>query len=122
LRIGVQAAAAYFLAIVNQDGTLNSANHPAPQGSVMTFYITGLGLTTPLSQDGSVSLPPLPVPVGQVFAYIDSNLVQPQFVAAAYGLVAGITQVNVRVPVATYASNLINAFIGGAFSQSYISK
>jgi uncharacterized protein (TIGR03437 family) len=120
--VDVQASAPYVLSIVNQDGTMNSPNHPAPQGSVLTFYITGLGLTSPLSQDGSVSMPPLPVPAAPVSAYINGNPAQPQFAAAAYGMVAGITQVNVQIPVATYPSNPINASIGQAPAQIYISQ
>jgi uncharacterized protein (TIGR03437 family) len=116
----VSATAPYILTTVNQDGTINSANHPAPQGSVLTFYLTGLGLTSPLSQDGSVSAPPLPVPVAPFSVFIDTHQVQPQFVAAADGQVAGVTQVNVQVPVAAYSSNTVNVSIGGAIEQIYI--
>jgi uncharacterized protein (TIGR03437 family) len=118
----VSPSAPYVLSIVNQDGHINSAAHPAPQGSVLTFYITGLGLTSPLSQDGSVSMPPLPVPAASVSAYINGNPAQPQFAAAAYGMVAGITQVNVQIPVATYPSNPVNVSIGQAPAQIYISQ
>jgi uncharacterized protein (TIGR03437 family) len=122
VRIGVWDSAPYFLAIVNQDGTMNSADHPAPQGSVVTLYVTGLGLTSPLSQDGSVSAPPLPVPVASISVSINGNQVQPQFVAAAAGLVAGITQINVQIPVATYPSNIVDANVNGAFASIYLSK
>ncbi len=122
VRVAVQPTAAYILSVLNQDGSINSADHPAPQGSVVTFYVTGLGLTFPLSQDGSVSAPPLPVPVASVSAYINETQLQPQFVAAAYGLVAGITQVNVQMPVAAFSSNPNSAFIGNAYSQIYIGQ
>jgi uncharacterized protein (TIGR03437 family) len=122
VRVAVTPVAPYFLAITNQDGTANSATHPAPQGSVVTFYLTGLGLTFPLSQDGSVSAAPLPVPVTPVTAYIDENQVQPQFVGAADGLVAGITQVNLQVPVATYSSNPVNVSIAAAVGPLYVGQ
>lgn len=122
VRVRVSPSAPYILSIANQDGSINSADHPAPQGSVLTFYVTGLGLTSPLSQDGSVSARPLPVPLAPVSAFIGNNHVDPQFVAAANGLVAGITQVNVQVPVATYSLNPVNASIGGASGQVYISQ
>jgi uncharacterized protein (TIGR03437 family) len=87
----------------------------------VTFYVTGLGITVPLSQDGSVSAPPLPVPVAPISVYInDNNPVVPQFVAAADGLVAGITQINVQIPVATYSSNVATANIANAFAQFYV--
>jgi uncharacterized protein (TIGR03437 family) len=120
VRVAVIPVAPYILSIVNQDGSMNSASHPAPQGSVVTIYVTGLGLTSPLSQDGSVSAPPLPVPVTQVSGYIDINPVTPLFVGAAEGLVAGITQVNVQIPTATYSSNAVSASVDSAMAQIYI--
>ncbi len=126
VRVPVAPSAAYVLAIVNQDGTLNSANHPAPQGSVVTFYVTGLGVTSPASQDGSVSLPPLPVPAVPVsvgFGLAANEVdVQPEFEAAAYGLVAGITQLNVQIPVGTYPSNPAVASVAGAAVQIYVGQ
>ena len=83
VQVGVFPSAPYVLAIVNQDGSVNSASHPAKQGSVLTLYITGLGITSPLSQDGTVNAPPLPVPAAGVTVYLNENQVQPQFLAAA---------------------------------------
>jgi len=74
------------------------------------------------NQDGSVSVAPLPVPVASISAYIDQSQVQPQFVAAAYGMIAGITQINVQVPIAAYTSNPVIVSIGQAFAQIYISQ
>jgi uncharacterized protein (TIGR03437 family) len=121
VRVGVADSAPYILSIINQDGTTNSADHPAAQGSEVTFYVTGLGLTSPLSQDGSVSAPPLPVPVTSINATIGNNQVQPDFVSAASGLVAGITQINVRVPVATYQQPIYGD-IDSAFAQIFIGE
>jgi uncharacterized protein (TIGR03437 family) len=120
--VAVQPTAAYFLSAINQDGTVNSAAHPAPQGSVVTFYLTGLGLTSPLSQDGSVNAPPLPVPASSVSVDIGGNQGQVQFAAAADGLIAGITQINVQIPVATYPSNPVYVVIGGAEGQIYVAQ
>jgi len=118
--VGAVTSAPYILEIVNQDGNINSANHPAPHGSVVTMYVTGLGLTSPLSQDGSVSAPPLPVPAASVTVYVDGTQAQPQFVGAADGMVAGITQVNVQIPIGTYSSNPITISVNGASAQMYI--
>jgi uncharacterized protein (TIGR03437 family) len=122
VRIVVTPYAPYFLAITNQDGTANSASHPAPQGSVVTFYLTGFGVTSPLSQDGSVNAAPLPVPVLPINAYINETQVQPQYVASADGLVAGITQVNLQIPVGTYTSNPVTIYIGGAVGPIYVGQ
>jgi uncharacterized protein (TIGR03437 family) len=118
--LAVSAGAPYILEVVNQDGNINSANHPAPQGSMVTLYVTGLGLTSPLSQDGSVNTPPLPVPLSGVSVYFNGNQPQPQFVGAADGLIAGITQVNVQIPVGTYSSNPTGISVNNAFAQIYI--
>ena len=64
--------------------------------------------------------PPLAVPALGVSAYINSNQVQPQFAAAADGLIAGITQVNLQIPVETYSSNIIGVSVNNAFAQIYI--
>jgi len=118
--VSVVTSAPYVLEIVNQDGSINSASHPAPQGSVVMLYVTGLGLTSPLSQDGSVSAPPLPVPVASVSVNVNGTQVQPQFAGAADGMVAGITQVNVQIPIGTYSSNPITMGVNGASAQMYI--
>lgn len=122
VRVQVQNTAPYILSIVNQDGTANSASHPAPQGSSVGVYVTGLGLTTPLSQDGSVSSPPLPAPAVLITAFINQNQVQPQAVSAAPGLVAGITQVNLPIPKGTYSQTPILAGVNAAQAQIYVSQ
>ncbi|MCX6631073.1 MAG: hypothetical protein NTW28_25960 [Candidatus Solibacter sp.] len=38
---------------INQDGTRNSAEHPAAPGSVVTVYATGMGTLTPGAADGA---------------------------------------------------------------------
>ena len=47
-------------AILNQDGTLNSASNPAEKGSIISIWGTGLGVTDPPSIDGSITGLPLP--------------------------------------------------------------
>jgi uncharacterized protein (TIGR03437 family) len=41
-------------AILNQDGSLNSAANPAARGSIIVLYLTGEGLKDPASSDGAV--------------------------------------------------------------------
>ena len=120
VRIGVQAASPRILAVTNQDGTTNSADHPAPKGSVITLWVTGLGQTNPLSVDGMINVAPLPVPLAGVYANVGGQQVLPQYVAAAMGLVAGISQVNVQVPIATYSQNPINMNLNTALAPLYV--
>jgi uncharacterized protein (TIGR03437 family) len=41
-------------AIVNQDGTINAANNPAPAGSTLIVFMTGAGLMQPQVETGSI--------------------------------------------------------------------
>ena len=97
---GIVPSSPQILTVVNQDGSVNSAAHPAEAGSVITLYVSGLGQTNPPGDDGLVNASPLPVPLAAVTVYFPatSSVVTPQFVAAAAGMIAGITQVNVQVP------------------------
>ncbi len=100
VKMGVVPSAPQVLSIVNQDGTLNSPDHPAKAGSVITIYVSGLGQTSPPGDDGLLNANPLPVPLAAVRVYFPATpyTFTPQFVGAAGGMIAGITQVNVQVP------------------------
>jgi len=100
VQMGIVTTAPQVLSIVNQDGSVNSADHPAKPGSVITLYVSGLGQTSPPGVDGLVNANPLPVPLVTVTVYFPTtpSAITPQFVAAAAGMIAGITQVNVQVP------------------------
>jgi uncharacterized protein (TIGR03437 family) len=62
----VQSAPAVFTVdgvnalAMNQDGSTNSANNPAPVGSIITIWATGLGPVTPVPADGALVQLPLP--------------------------------------------------------------
>ncbi|HTR35417.1 MAG TPA: SBBP repeat-containing protein [Bryobacteraceae bacterium] len=120
VRMGIPASNPQILAITNQDGTTNTADHPAPKGSVITLWVTGLGQTNPVSVDGMINVAPLPVPLAGLYVGIGNQQALPQFVASATGLVAGITQVNVQVPVATYSQNPTNVNVVTAQAPLYV--
>ncbi|MCP5116283.1 MAG: hypothetical protein GY953_36100, partial [bacterium] len=94
-------------AVVNQDGTVNSPSNPASRGSIVAFYATGGGaFTLPLTDGEVVSGPPFPaLDAENMRAYFeDSNAPgvgvegELMYLGAAPGLVAGVVQINVRVP------------------------
>jgi uncharacterized protein (TIGR03437 family) len=106
--------------IVNQDGTVNSANNPAPVGSYVSVYATGEGQTNPAGIDGKPAVPPAPVPVVQpVTATVGGLPALVQYAGGAPGFVAGALQVNVQIPegVAADSSVPIVINIGGQDSQ-----
>jgi uncharacterized protein (TIGR03437 family) len=84
-------------AILNQDFTINSYSNPAPAGSVIMIYGTGFGMLNPPPADGQpvngnakTSLP--------VTAFIGGHTADVLYAGAAPGLIAGVVQINVRVP------------------------
>jgi uncharacterized protein (TIGR03437 family) len=85
-------------AIVNQDGSINSASSPAPKGSVVLLFLTGDGQTNPPGVDGLLALDTLPrtaapvtVTIGGVNGVVAYSGVAPQSIA-------GFSQFNVVVP------------------------
>ncbi|HME07919.1 MAG TPA: putative Ig domain-containing protein [Bryobacteraceae bacterium] len=83
-------------AIVNQDGTPNSVNSPAANGSVVLIFATGGGQTNPPTADGvpSAGVAPLLLPVSVQIDGIEAGV---QYKGAAPGL-AGLDQINVQIP------------------------
>jgi uncharacterized protein (TIGR03437 family) len=98
--------------VMNQDGTVNSAEHPAPPGSIMTFYLIGLGPLSPDVPDGMIVGTPLPELANQVSVLFATSLAGgfpgPGPTPPAESLVtyagpapfevAGVYQINARVP------------------------
>jgi uncharacterized protein (TIGR03437 family) len=100
--------------VLNEDGTINSANHPAPPGSILSFYLIGLGPLTPAVADGTIVGTPLPQLATQVnveFATGFPNefgpfsaapppaLAEVTYAGPAPFEVAGVYQINARVPM-----------------------
>ena len=106
-------------AILNQDGTLNSDGNPAAPNSVVVLFGTGFGPTNPLATDGQLTSstnPPrlrdgLTVTIGGLPATVEYG-------GPAPGAVAGLYQVNVRIPPSALRGNLpIKVTIGTSASQ-----
>ena len=105
-------------AALNQDGSVNSGVNPANPGSVVVLYLTGEGLVTPTPSDGQLTTLPLPrlvATVGVRFGLIPGTI---EYAGPAPGLVAGLLQVNVRVPLGIAGDVPVSVSIGGNASQS----
>jgi uncharacterized protein (TIGR03437 family) len=104
----VVIAAASQPAILNQDGTLNTSANPARAGSQLSVFLMGAGQYNGVSlPDGSLgpSRPPFPalqLGVSGGIAGPRSSRVTEQvtilFAGQAPGLLAGISQINLRLP------------------------
>jgi len=101
---GVHAAA------LNQDGTINSADHPAPAGSIVSVFATGLGPIDPAQGDGTLVGFPLPTNTAhvavQAIAFVSGifgggyTIITPlvvTYAGPAPYLVAGTSQINFQV-------------------------
>lgn len=92
---GVGPSAAF-----NQDSTLNTQDNPAPVGSIVVLYGTGIGATNPASVTGATAalVPPFAQPLLRTTARIGGNPCEVLYSGAAPGLINGAAQFNLRVP------------------------
>jgi astacin len=85
-------------AFLNEDGSLNSEANPAARGSIVVLYATGLGAMRPAMADGELAGAPYPQMAAPVTVRIGERVSTVLYAGAAPGLVAGLVQLNVRVP------------------------
>jgi uncharacterized protein (TIGR03437 family) len=106
-------------AVLNQDYSVNSATNPAAAGSIIMVFGTGFGALDPPAVDGQVSgsASPTVLPVTAAIAGIPAEVT---YAGAAPGLVAGIAQINVRIPSGLSSSFAapVSLKIGSTFTQS----
>jgi uncharacterized protein (TIGR03437 family) len=109
-------------AILNQDTTPNSAHNGAAPGSVVSIFATGEGQTDPAGADGVINHDalPLPKPHLPVSVEINGETADVLYAGAAPGQVAGMLQVNARVPadVPRGTSVPVTITVGAATSQA----
>lgn len=107
-------------AILNQNGTLNTATNPAAKQSYISLYVTGVGQTNPASQDGQVVMTAANL-LAPVTATIGGQAAEVQYAGSAPGLVPGVAQINLRVPAgATTGSNSVQLTVGGIVSSGNV--
>ena len=106
-------------AIINQNGTVNSDANPASPGDIILIYGTGEGQTNPMGIDGSVTGSNPPQPVASVSATIGGETASVKYDGAAPGFVAGVFQINVKIPKDAASGDLpVLVTIGNAASQA----
>jgi uncharacterized protein (TIGR03437 family) len=99
---GVFMAESNYALALNQDGTINSASNPAPPGSIVSIFATGLGPVTPLPQDGVIAKPPVGRNLFRVVIVVatggvgDARFIdiKPQYAGPAPFQIYGLSQVN----------------------------
>jgi len=107
--------------ILNSDLTVNSASKPAGQGSVIVIYATGEGQTAPAGIDGQIANGPdypKPAPPKSVTVTIGGVSAEVLYAGAAPQLVAGVMQINARIPSNTPSGDIpVEVSVAGAKSQ-----
>jgi uncharacterized protein (TIGR03437 family) len=104
-------------AAVNQDGSINTPATPAKIGSVISLFATGEGLTSPPGVDGKVATAPLPQPLLSVKVTIGGQTAEVQYAGGAPGEVAGVMQINVRIPSGVSGNVPVVLQVGNTSSQ-----
>ena len=95
-----------YAAAVNQDGSINSAQHPAPPGSIVALFFTGLGPVSPAATDGTITQLPLPslsIPWRLIFqdprlSNLGTSDAEVLYEGPAPLAISGLYQVNFRAP------------------------
>jgi uncharacterized protein (TIGR03437 family) len=109
--------------MLNQDGSLNSPDNPARAGSIVTLWATGAGQLSPPVADGAVvTADNLPIPVLPVLAQVGGNAAEVLYAGGAPGIVAGVIQVNLRIPRSSQTGAAVPLMLraGDSTSQSGI--
>jgi len=106
-------------AILNQDSTVNSAENPAAAGSIAVLFGAGFGATNPTSVDGRVNSSTTPPRLRYgITATIGGQRATIEYAGQAPGAIAGLYQVNVRIPDGLPAGDQpVRLTVGQALSQ-----
>jgi len=102
----------------NADGTLNSADNPAPQGSTVTVFLTGAGVTNPLESDGVAAPNSNIVPVVVPVALIAGSAFAQGSVHALSGFVPGLFAFDFQVPTKSQLGAQIGIMLESGSSGS----
>jgi len=108
-------------AIVNEDGSINSPSNPAPVGSYVTMYGTGLGQTNPAGVDDILTpLTNFPTQVYPVTVTLSRNPLfstpvpmNVLYAGPAPGLVEGVGQIDAVVPAGAESGENFMEIVAG---------
>ncbi len=105
-------------AVLNQDGSVNTEANPAAAGSIVSLFGTGFGGLVPPRQDGEIPHGIGSIPVQRVrvtFRGIEGEVL---YAGDAPELVAGVVQVNARMPLPMQPGNvLVSVQVGETYSD-----
>ncbi len=85
-------------AILNEDSSVNTPANPSPRGRVIVLFGTGAGQTNPAGVDGLLATLTFPRALLAASVTIGGRTADVLYAGAAPGLVAGVFQINAKVP------------------------
>ena len=105
--LGLFTSGGGWAAALNQDGTVNSASNPAPPGSIVSLFGTGVPWPSGLT-DGALASGAAQLSQGtNDFQVLDGNGIEASilYMGAAPGLIDGVFQLNVQLPIGELSAN-----------------
>jgi uncharacterized protein (TIGR03437 family) len=104
-------------AMLNEDGSPNAPGNPAAPGSIVVLFATGEGQTAPGGVDGQMANGILPKSRLPVSVTVAGQAAEILYQGAAAGEVAGLMQVNLRLPLGVASGNAAIALQVGSFTS-----
>jgi uncharacterized protein (TIGR03437 family) len=110
-------------AALNDDGSVNTPSVPASKGGSIVLYVTGEGQTAPSGITGKVTtvapvVPLTPQPILPVSAQVGGQPAIVEFYGEAPGFIAGVMQVNIRIPHDSLSGNVpVQVSVGAGSTQ-----
>jgi uncharacterized protein (TIGR03437 family) len=126
--------------ILNSDGSVNSASHPAAVGSTVSILVSGAGALNPVLPDGTIAGSPGPTPALQVqadFTYsifegfgssVGTDAVTPAYAGSIPGMVMNMLKVNAQTPNLSlqgpppFGVGVVVGGVGSPLVQFYVSS
>jgi uncharacterized protein (TIGR03437 family) len=102
-------------ASINQDGTVNSSDHPAKVGDFVSIWVTGVGFTQGV--DGQMQTAPQTLCGCIIHDIVAGEDIFPAYAGAAPGMVTGVVQINFQV--SSVATDGFTLSAGGRTSDPF---
>ncbi len=103
-----------IFAVINEDGSVNSASNPAADGSIVTLYLTGLGALSSSARSGAISPSAISALQYSIEVKSAAESLEVLYAGAAPGMINGLDQVNVRLPMDVPNPQVTVQFVGAS--------
>lgn len=105
--------------ILNADYSLNNEENPAEPGEIVVLYGTGGGVVQAVVRDGSMTMAATPL-VGETSVTVNGLPAEVLYAGNAGGIVAGVVQVNIRLPKTVSGIVPVVVTVAGVSSQATV--